>query len=157
MMGVLRLLVLVYQLCTIRCVVDWWCFSLLVSNQLLCPTFHTVLWWIHCRLSGKSWFGLSPVGVLSVVTHLGTSLLNACSGMTLPPAPVSTLHLSVACWLGPISAGIFTVAYASVIASLHMSDIWISSGSVSPLCPSSHSDCWCWYCETLTISTSSRW
>ena len=88
-----------------------------------------------------------------MVTHLGNSLLNACSGMTLPPALVLSLHFSVACWLGPISAGIQTVAKADVIASICMSDIHLCSGS--PLCLASHSN-W-WYCEMLTMSTSSRW
>ena len=57
---------------------------------------------------------LSPFGV---VTHLGNSLLNAWSGITLPPVLVSILHLSVACWLDPISVGIRTVAHASVVVS----------------------------------------
>ena len=80
-----------------------------------------------------------------MVTHFGKSLLNACSGITSPPVQVSTLHFSVACQLGPISAGIWTVANTSVIASVCISDIYIHSGS--PLCLASHSD-W-WYCKHL--------
>ena len=51
---------------------------------------------------------------------------------------VPTLHLSAACQFGPISADIWTVAHASVIALIHTSDIWMCSGSVSPLCLASH-------------------
>ena len=60
----------------------------------------------------------SPLGEPSVLIHLGNSLANACSGMTLPPAPVLTLHLRVVSRLGPISAGIWTVAKASVVESI---------------------------------------
>ena len=84
-----------------------------------------------------------------MVTHIGNSLLNACSGMTLLPAPVSTLHFSVFCWLGPISAGIWTVANASVIVSMCISDICIHSGS--PLCLTSHSDPTVTVCITLEL------
>ena len=80
MMGVLGLLVLVYQLCTIGCVVGWQHSSLLVSNQLLCPT--------PILFDGGS--------IVGCQTGLRNSLLNVHSGMTLPPVPVSTLHLSVA-------------------------------------------------------------
>ena len=55
MMGVLRLLVLVYsamyhQVCS-RLVTSFPS----GSQSIACPTFHTVWWWINCRLSGKSW------------------------------------------------------------------------------------------------------
>ena len=64
----------------------------------------------------------SPLGEPSALIHLGNSLANARSGMTLPPAPVSTLHLRVASLFGPISAGISTVAKASVVESIRTSD-----------------------------------
>ena len=60
----------------------------------------------------------SPLGEPSALIRLGNSLANARSGMTLPPAPVSTLHLRVASLFGPISAGISTVAKASVVESI---------------------------------------
>ena len=37
----------------------------------------------------------SPLDEPSVLIHLGNSLANACSGMTLPPALVLTLHSRV--------------------------------------------------------------
>ena len=53
------------------------------------------------------------------------------------PAPVSTLHLRVASWLDPISAGIWMVAKASVVESIWTLDISIVSGSAPLLlCPS---------------------
>ena len=44
----------------------------------------------------------------------GNSLENACRGMTLPPAPVSTLHRRVASRRFPMSAGNLMVAKASI-------------------------------------------
>ena len=71
----------------------------------------------------------SPLGEPSALICLENSLANVCSGMTLPPAPVSTLHLRVASLFGPISAGIWTVAKASVVESIRTLDISIVSRS----------------------------
>ena len=60
----------------------------------------------------------NPLGEPSALICLGNSLVNAHSGMTLPPVPVSTLHLRVASLFGPISAGISAVAKASVVESI---------------------------------------
>ena len=62
--------------------------------------------------------GLSHFGEPSALIHLGNSLANACSGMTLPPALVSTLHLRVTSSFDLISAGIWTVTKASVVESI---------------------------------------
>ena len=78
--------------------------------------------------------------------------------MTLPPAPVSTLHLRVASWLGPISAGIWTVTKASVVESIWTSDISTVSGSAPFLCPSVSHSVWGDVCRTtVTTPTSSQW
>ena len=71
----------------------------------------------------------NPLGEPSALICQGNSLANACSGMTLPAAPVSTLHLRVASLFGPISAGIWTVAKASVVESIRTSDNSIVLGS----------------------------
>ena len=47
--------------------------------------------------------GASPVGCPSVSNHFGKSFVNVQRGMTLLPAPVSTLHLRVASQHFPIS------------------------------------------------------
>ena len=60
-------------------------------------------------MAGKLW-------AVSSVPNWG--ILEPRSGMTLPPAPVSTLHLRVTSLFGPISAGISTVAKASVVESI---------------------------------------
>ena len=62
--------------------------------------------------------GWSPVGLPSLVTHLGNNLEKTQSGITLPLAPVSTLHLRLSHGFGPISAGMVTVAQALVSASM---------------------------------------
>ena len=54
----------------------------------------------------------SPLGEPLALIHLGNSSENVCSGMTLPPAPVLTLHLRVTSLFGPISAHIWIVAKA---------------------------------------------
>ena len=58
--------------------------------------------------------GVSPVGCPSVLNLSGNSLENARRGMTLPPAPVSTLHRRVASRRFPMSAGNSMVAKASI-------------------------------------------
>ena len=58
--------------------------------------------------------GVSPVGCPSVSNLFGKSFVNVWSGMTLPPAPVLTLHLRVASQHFCISAGISMSAKASV-------------------------------------------
>ena len=56
--------------------------------------------------------GWSPVGLPSLVICLGNNFTKIQSGITLPLAPVLTLHLRLPHWFGPISAGIVTFAQA---------------------------------------------
>ena len=101
----------------------------------------------------------SPLGEPSTLIHLGNSLANAHSGMTLPPTPVSTLHLRVTSWLGPISAGIWMVAKASVVESIWTSDISTVSGSAPLLlCLVVSHSVWGDVCRTTaTTPTSLQW
>ena len=56
--------------------------------------------------------GDRPVGLLVVVICLGNNLAKAWSGITLPPAPVNTLHLRLPHFFCPTSAGRLTVSQA---------------------------------------------
>ena len=74
--------------------------------------------------------GQSPAGLPSLVIHLGNNLAKTQSGITLPLAPVLTLHLRLPHWLGPISAGIVTVVQASVSALMVITVMAMFSGSL---------------------------
>ena len=70
--------------------------------------------------------GLSPVGFPSLSNLSGNSLENVRRGMTLPPAPVSTLHFRVAS-LFPMSAGNSILAKASIPVIFTSSMVMVSS------------------------------
>ena len=71
--------------------------------------------------------GLSPVGFPSLSNLSGNSLANVRRGMTLPPAPVSTLHSRVASWFFPMSAGNSILAKASIPVVFTSSMVMVSS------------------------------
>ena len=110
-----------------RCFEHWWPLGVywwVVSRAPNCGMFYPLY-----AISLVSW-GKSPVGLPSVVICLGNNLVKVQSGMTLPLAPVSTLHLRPPCWFGPILAGMVTVAQASLSASMLISVMLICSGSL---------------------------
>ena len=98
--------------------------SLVVSSSPNCGIFDP-LYAISLVLQGQS-----PVGLPSVVICLGNNLGKMWRGITLPLAPVSTLHLGLPQWFGPISAGMVTVAQASVSASMLVAVMLMCSGSL---------------------------
>ena len=90
-----------------------------LGAQSICCTQCSKLGYFGSTVSCQAWHGwLQSSWWPSVLIHLGNSLANVHSGMTLPPAPVSTLLLRVTNWLGTISAGIWTVAKASFVGSI---------------------------------------
>ena len=74
--------------------------------------------------------GWGLVGLPSLVVHLGNNLAKMQSGITLPFAPLSTLHLRLSCWFGSISIGMVTVAQASLSASMMIEVMLMCSGSL---------------------------
>ena len=90
------------------------------------------------------------MGLPLVSNELGNNFLNTQRGMTLSPAPVSTLQCTLPSRLGPMSAGIFTVVKASVLILVLMSATVICTGSAP-----SH----LWSCRSATSATltSSSW
>ena len=74
--------------------------------------------------------GQSLVGSLSVVICLRNNLAKTQCGIALPLAPVSTLHLRLPHWFGPISAGMVTVPQGSVSASILITVMLMCSGSL---------------------------
>ena len=101
----------------------------------------------------------SPLGAPSALIHLGSSLANGHSGMTLPPAPVSTLHLRVTSLFGPISTGIWTVAKASVVESIwSLVNSIVSGSALLIICLAVSHSLWIGVCRTTaTTPTSSQW
>ena len=93
---------------------DFW-----VSIQCQCQQHQVGGWYIHCRLSDGCW----PNGTDALWEEFGKN-----RGMTLPPAPMSTLHLWLPHWFDPIWTCICTVAYASVTVSMFTSLMSMGSG-----------------------------
>ena len=91
--------------------------------------------------------GCKPVGLPLASNWLGNSFWNTWRGITLPPAPVSTLQHTFPSQLDPMSAGIFMVVKASFFVLVLMSAIVIYLGSVA-----SHS----WSCWSVASSTLTR-
>ena len=136
MMEVLGLLVPVCPLCTIS-VCRWFATSCSFGSPVYCCIQCSKLGYFgsHCKLSGicRGWFQ-SSCWTISIDTSGKQLGKCARSGMTLPPACQCwpcTWESQV--WLGLISAGIWTVAKASVVESIQTSDISIISGSASLL------------------------
>ena len=98
-----------------RCFEHWWplgVLSVAVSRAPNCQMFDPIY---ADRLVSQ---GQSLVGLQSEVIWLGNNLAKTWSGITLPLAPVSTLHQRLPHWLGPISSGMVTVVQALVSASV---------------------------------------
>ena len=70
---------------------------------------------------------LSPVRFPSLSNLSGNSLANVWRGMTLPPAPVSTLHFRVASLFFPMSAGNSILVKASIPVVFTSSMVMVSS------------------------------
>ena len=104
-----------------RCFEHWWplaVHSMAVSKAPNCGMFD-LLYAISLVLQGQS-----PVGLPSVVICLGNNLAKTWSGITLPLAPVLTLHWRLPHWFGPISGGLVTVDKVSVSASMKIAVVW---------------------------------
>ena len=98
-----------------RCSEHWWplgVHSIAVSRVRNCGMFDPVY---GISVVSQRW---SSVGLPSLVIHLGNNLAKMWSGITLPLAPVLTLHMRLAHWFGPISTGMVTVVQTSVSASM---------------------------------------
>ena len=168
MMGVLGLLVPVCLLCTIRSLdgLQHISFGSPIYCCIQCSKLGYFGFVVNCQVC-HGWLVLLVNHQQYMSGCLGNSLVNVHSDMT-PPAPVSTLHLRVANWLGPISAGTWTVAKASAVESIQTSDISTVSGSASLLCLVVNHSLWGGVCRTTAIwggvcqttaikPTSSQW
>ena len=74
--------------------------------------------------------GQRPIGLLVEAMHLGNTLAKTWSGITLPPAAMSPLHIGLPHFFYPTSAGRLTVAQVWVIKSMLTSVIQMESWSV---------------------------
>ena len=110
-----------------RCFEHWWplgVHSMAVSRALNCGMSDPL---DAINQVSQGW---CPVGLPSLVIHLGNNLAKMWNSITLPLDLVLTLHLKLPHWFGPISAGIVTVAQASVSVSMLISVMLMCSGSL---------------------------
>ena len=159
MMGVLGLLVPVCLLCNIWSVDSLQHLFLWESSLLLYPVFWTEVFWIRCKLSGMLWM----TSVL-LVNHQcwyiwGTAWWMRTVAWHYHLHQCQPCTWGVASLFSPISAGIWTVAKASVVESIWTSDNSIVLGSVLLLiCLAVSHSLWNGVCRTTaTTPTSSQW